>query len=523
MLVGAAVALASPPVALGAQRQESKQEHPSAQARATPLPKVTGPIPVTKSSYPFTALGTDLAAHGYTLDEYYVSGKANVYDWGADGDASKPQIRTADAPYTTRIVVRRPVKRSRFSGTVWVEQNNPSRRWDIEVQWPTVQKKVMRDGDIWVAVTVKPVAIAALQRFDSERYGRLAMANPLPPSEQTCGLLPGQAGYDENTSKLYENGLAWDIISQVGALARGDGKNNPLRDYRVKHVYATGESQTAAYLNTYAYNFGSDAKLPNGDDVYDGYVSVSSGGAPRQINQCIGATGLGDPRSDLPRKHPPFMLINSQAETFAGYNWRRPDSDSRHAGRRLYEIAAAPHGPAFITNYQPRPEDVVKSGLPEFPTMVYTYGCQEPRANSFPRQYIEPAMYASMERWVERGIAPPRAEPIQVTNGGTPQVAFVTDEFGNVKGGVRSSYVDVPFATYFVTGTLKPGYQYCSSFGHEVLFGSELLSSLYGTPFAQQNYVAKVKANVRRMLDGRWVLPKEARKIVAEAELRPIP
>jgi hypothetical protein len=521
----AALLAAGPQAASGADRHHhGKKAHRATDDRGTTaLPEVSGPIPITKTSYPFTALGTDLAERGYTLDEYYVSGKANVYDWGANGNAAKPQIRTAKAPYTTRIIVRRPVKASRFSGTVWVEQNNPSRRWDIEVQWPTVQEKVMRDGDIWVAVTVKPISIAALQRFDAKRYGRLSMDNPLPASQQTCGRLPGEPGYDENTSKLFENGLAWDIISQVGRLSRGEGRNNPLRGYRVKNVYATGESQTAQYLNTYAYNFGSDAKLPNGDYVYDGYVSVSSGGAPRQINQCIAATANGDPRSDLPKKHPPFMLINSQAETFGGYNWRRPDSDSRTAGRRTYEIAGAPHGPAFITNYQPRPEDVAKSGLPQFPTMVYIYGCQEPRANSFPRQFVEPAMYANMERWVEKGIAPPRASLIEVANGGTPQASFVTDQFGNAKGGVRSPYVDVPFATYSVTGTLKPGYQYCSSFGTETLFGSELLSSLYGTPFASQNYVAEVKASVKQMLAGRWVLPQEARKIVTEAELRPIP
>lgn len=62
--------------------------------------------------------------------------------------------------------------------------------------------------------------------------------------------------------------------------------------------------------------------------MYDGYVSVSSSGAPRPINQCAQATGLGDPRSGLPSAHPPFMLVNSQAETFAGYVWRQ-------AGQRL--------------------------------------------------------------------------------------------------------------------------------------------------------------------------------------------
>jgi hypothetical protein len=69
-------------------------------------------------------------------------------------------------------------------------------------------------------------------------------------------------------------------------------------------------------------------------------------------------------------------------------------------------------------------------------------------------------------------MAARRASLIEVANGGTPQVTFVTDQFGNAKGGVRTPYVDVPSATYSVTGTLKPGYQYCSSFGTETLFGS---------------------------------------------------
>lgn len=531
-LVGAVGALAGPQAALGAERHEGRQQHAT-----TPVPQVTGPIPVTPSSYPFTAEGTDLAAHGYTLDEYFIDGKANVYDWGADGDASRPQVRTADAPYTTRILVRRPVKRSRFSGTVWVEMNNPSRRWDIEVQWPTVQEKVMRDGDIWVAVTVKPISIAALQRFDAERYGPLSMDNPLSPAQQTCGLLPAQTGYDENTSKLYENGLVWDILSQTGALVRSRSRDNPLRRYDVGHVFATGESQTSWFLNTYAANFASRARLDEGGDIYDGFISVSGAGRTTPVNQCVPATGPDDPRSMLPRRHAPFMRVDAQADVFGlgGHRWPQPsDSDARRARYRRYEIAGAPHGPAFITNYQPRTADIERSGLPEWPTAVYAYGCVEPRANSLPRQYIEPAMYAGMERWVTHGTPPPRAEPLRVVDGvgtqtslfgETIDASFATDTFGNVLGGVRSSYVDVPVATYHTPtpGNPKPGYPYCWSFGYEDLFGSEQLGNLYGMPLAQQNYVAKVKQNVQQMLARRWVLPDDARKIVLEAELRPIP
>src|SRR5215813_1353204 len=88
---------------------------------ATPVPKATGPLPVTADSYPFMAAkqstpAFDLSKVGYVEEEYLVSGAANVYDWAADGSVS---VKTPNAPYTTRILVRRPT--SGFSGTVVVE------------------------------------------------------------------------------------------------------------------------------------------------------------------------------------------------------------------------------------------------------------------------------------------------------------------------------------------------------------------------------------------------------------------
>ena len=46
--------------------------------------------PVTATSYPFLAAHRlqepiDLAKIGYVEEEFFVSGRANVYDWAADG------------------------------------------------------------------------------------------------------------------------------------------------------------------------------------------------------------------------------------------------------------------------------------------------------------------------------------------------------------------------------------------------------------------------------------------------------
>ena len=76
-----------------------------AAGQGTPVPKFTGPIPVTADSYPFldaahSLVPFDLAKYGYVEQEFIVSGNANVYDWAADGSLS---VKTEKAPYAARI------------------------------------------------------------------------------------------------------------------------------------------------------------------------------------------------------------------------------------------------------------------------------------------------------------------------------------------------------------------------------------------------------------------------------------
>ncbi|MEP7274495.1 MAG: alpha/beta hydrolase domain-containing protein, partial [Acidobacteriota bacterium] len=95
---------------------------------ATPIPHITGPIPVTKTSHPFGAAEYQrvpeyLHKIGYVEEEYFVSGTSNVYEWSEVGI---PVVRTPNAPYTTRVLIRRPASKARFSGNAVVEMLNPS-------------------------------------------------------------------------------------------------------------------------------------------------------------------------------------------------------------------------------------------------------------------------------------------------------------------------------------------------------------------------------------------------------------
>src|SRR5688572_16323532 len=102
----------------------------TAAAQGTPIPEFKGPIPITAESYPSmmsSKLQTvvDLAKAGYVEEEFLISGRANVYDWGPDGKAI---VKTPNAPYTTRILLRRPATAQRFSGNVIIEVPNADRK-----------------------------------------------------------------------------------------------------------------------------------------------------------------------------------------------------------------------------------------------------------------------------------------------------------------------------------------------------------------------------------------------------------
>ena len=126
-----------------------------------PVPAST-PLPMAENSdhgpyyyYPtFTFLKAsrlltpqDLSKSGYTEDEYLISGKANVYDWAADGALN---VKTGGAPYTTRILVRHPSDPAKFSGSVDVEITNSARQWDWSMMWGYLWPQIVDHGDAWV-------------------------------------------------------------------------------------------------------------------------------------------------------------------------------------------------------------------------------------------------------------------------------------------------------------------------------------------------------------------------------------
>src|SRR5581483_4852179 len=118
-------------------------------------------------------------------------------------------------------------------------------------------------GDVWVGVTVKPVAIQSLREFDAQRYADLDMLNPVPPAS-TCpqSVLPMPRG-----------GLPPD-------------------------------SQSGAFVLTYANAIHPFARSRAGRPLYDGYLAIVASGPSTPIRQCAAPIPQDDPRRSDFESHP---------------------------------------------------------------------------------------------------------------------------------------------------------------------------------------------------------------------------
>ncbi len=491
-------------VVIGAAAPATAQVNPN----VAPIPTVTGPIPVTADSIPLMTSSklqtvVDLPGHGYVEEEFFVSGRANVYDW-ADGRGVS--VKTPNAPYTTRIMLRRPAAAQRFSGNVIVEIVNAARRYDFPFAWGVSHDYFMENGDAFVMITLAQGNLEGLKAYDAARYAPLSLANPTP--DEACAV--GRAGGPPQTAPG-EEGLQYDILAQVGALLKAARAGGPLAGFNVQRVYMTAYDGA---LPTYIAAIHSRVKLANGRPIYDGYV-LNRHPALTRLRRCGAAPAANDPRQIIRNLDVPLIRIIGQTDILTTYAQRREDSDAPGDRYRLYEIAGGAHADAFFYPYIPSVADLRKIGSP------YPFLASWPFANQCePEQtlaktpintYALDAAFANLTRWIRDGAAPPKAERIAIENSGTPQARIVLDTFGNAAGGVRTPYLDVPSATYY---TSSKGETFCPELGHTVAFDWARLNSLYGTP---QNYAAKVAQSVDKLVRERWLTESDGRKIKAEA------
>jgi hypothetical protein len=471
----------------------------NAPVASSPLTQVVGPIAQSEASHAFggaawTLTPENLDAQGYVEEEFFVSGKANVYDWPAGGAV----IRTADAPYTTRVLVRRPKDRAKFSGRVMVEMLNPSNLFDLNIGWAIHHDELVRQGDAWVGITAKPIAVATLKAFDAERYALISWKNPLAVDD------PRNCTVQGDTTKETENGLVWDMHTQVAQWVRSGDATNPFRyggaGSKAKRLYGWGYSQTGSFLFTYINAIQPLVVAKDGRSPFDGYlVAVSSG--PAAINQCGERIPAGDARRPIRNAGTPVVHVMSQSDYLGWVPNRREDSDAKGDQYRHYDLAGAGHATPDELWFAARAEDIVKGG--RTPPTLY---CNEGARSRFPSSVPFNAIYRNLKAWVEDGVAPPPSQNIEVKD-----AKPVTDEHGNVKGGVRTPFLDVPTSQWNGNST---GLSFCRIAGHEIPFTPDKLAKLYPS---QAAYEQAFRKSVDDLVKARFIVREDGEALKKKA------
>ncbi|MFJ8888873.1 alpha/beta hydrolase domain-containing protein [Streptomyces sp. NPDC102402] len=344
-----------------------------------------------------------------------------------------------DVPYTTRVVVRRPSSPARFNGTVLTEWQNVSGGYDLDALWAPDQ--MTRAGYAWVGVSAQRVGVDQLREWSPARYGRLDVTGQ------------GRFTADE---------MSYDVYAQAAAALRA-GAGRVLGPLRARTLLGIGASQSAGRMTVYY-----DRVLPQTEPVFDGYGFVV-GSAPSRKG--------GEP------------VFHVLSETDVRTPARRADDD----GYRRWEVAGSAHSGRFGQAYR---EPLLTRDLGTAPA----YSCDRPPYSEVPLHHVIAASYAHLERWVERGVLPPAARPLEFAPDGTK----VRDAEGLARGGVRLSQVEVP--TALNTGD-NTGETFCVLFGTHVPFTGEQLDRLYPT---HTRYVAGVAAAGARAVRDGHLLPADA-------------
>ena len=368
-----------------------------------------------------------LRPHGYIQQEYLVSGTAVGNMSGYPQKQRYPSV-----PFTTRIIVRRPLNAGRSNRTVVLEWMNVSLQQDTDVDWIEAYREILHAGFTYVAVSVQPTGVP-LAAQDPVRYAQIHIP-PYGPNADTASPSQGGPSYGES------------LFAQIAHALKSSAGGRVLGGRPARRIIAVGESQSAERLSCYLL----DAKPV--DRVFDGFM-IDHG-------ECAGPTVTAHaPFSYRPRV--PTMFLDGMYESRPGMH-NGPDL-------RVWQIAGASHVDAWIGAYGKAEHNWDDTGQPQAYSQQIAgnwgleggqggvcnlFTASPPvRADELPQQYVHDSALSALQRWILTGRAPAVTPPLKfdphgkaATNGASGGVA--TDRFGNPLGGLRLAQVQVPVAQY---------------------------------------------------------------------------
>lgn len=469
---------------------------------ATCLPCDGASVPLGTALLPGTGVGVDIAAAGYREDEFLVRGAAT--QWTYDADRRAAELRTG-VEYTTRVLVRTPVDAGRFNGVVQAEPLHPE--YDTAPSWRVLHPWIMRTGAAWLGVTHEPRMAESMRAdFDPSRYAALSIPAP---------------------------SLRFDIVADVIEAVRERLRPLWRDDLRpAERAYLSGWSMTGSFCRVYlGEGFHERRRRPRGAPLVDGYViAISSGGATRAGYPGIDGDATpvppGDPRRTVAGRDVPVIELLSELESETHLLVSRPDGDQPGDRYRLYQVAGTSHNttgrPGTLTNreqYRRRGATVGRDQI------------VEPRSRAR-MDLIARAVFASLDRWVRDGTAPPRADRFAFDPDAPPgphdSRPLRRDRFGNAVGGIRTPWVEVPVARYRPHSTPVPEgcrpspwmpmtdpHAIAWMIGNAVPLEAADLAALYSSP---EDYLTRYAASCAALCRQGFLLWEDMETLMAEAQ-----
>jgi hypothetical protein len=466
MLIGFVFILASSNVAVA-----------QGQSATLTAPSVTQ-LPTTATSHPWLAWAP--LANGYVEEEFQFSGMAGIYNYASEPPPPWDLALQDRQPYTSRMIVRRPAGPAAFNGTVIVEWLNVTAGYDVDIEWNTVAQYLEHSGYAFVGVSAQAAGVAALKKWDPQRYGAL---------------------------NIVDDGQSYEIFSQVAQALR-EPSSPMLGGLPVTQIVGTGVSQSAMRLVPYINAFHPLAHL------YDGFFVHSRG---RSMPPIQGSGVFSDQQMDPISSDVdvPVFVFQTEGDMLAmDYApARQPDTD--HI--RTWEVPGSAHVG------RGRPLDVtLAAGVRARDTQVAA-GPANPacQTNPYPSWQVADSAWEHLRSWVAGGSAPPTSPRIQFTHPATfapippgdTNSLIARDEMGNAMGGIRTPELDAPVGSYYGTSPCNPGTLGFLA-GLYVPFEAATLSKLYRTHGA---YVAKVTASVNQAVADGFMLQEDAQTLIDEA------
>jgi hypothetical protein len=364
---------------------------------------------------------------------------------------------------------------------------------------------MVRDGDVWVGVTL-PKSTIALKKFDPARYAAVGFAPPAPLACKT-----GEAG------DTMEEGLRFDMLAQVGALLKSAAPSNPLAGYGPRRLIMTEQAGDAG---VFAAVFQALLRLPGGRPVYDGFLIKTQRADIPRLNHCGQPVPATDPRTALKNIGAPVIAVMAPGEVVGFRSSAREDSDDKADPYRRYEVAAGNHLDRYAYSSFPDAADQVKAGVaqgaPEWPFNTQCTPAIQLGRNPV-MKYVFDSSLRSLAAWVKDGTPPPRAPRIALRPGPDGGQLVQLDANGVAVGGVRTVFSDLPTSADTL-GTPGPGN--CREIGSTVAYSWPYLTSLYGSPGA---YAARALPMVDALVRDRWLTPGDAAALRAEITAPPRP